>query len=223
MTLPLRAPCGATPSSQSGAARRRVVLATGLGLLAGLGTLAGCDRLGAPKASAFKSLDITGASYARELSLTDGDGRRRSLADLKGKIAVVFFGYTQCPDVCPTTLTNLAEAQRLMGADGDKLVGVFVSVDPERDRPEVLKAYVANFSPAWLGLYGTPDETAAVAKEFKVFYRKVPGKTETSYTVDHTAASYVFDTQGRVRLYVKHATPPAEIAADLKTLLAEGR
>ena len=110
-----------------------------------------------------------------------------------------------------------------MGADGDMLVGVFVSVDPERDRPEVLKAYVANFSPAWLGLYGTPDETAAVAKEFKVFYRKVPGKTETSYTVDHTAASYVFDTQGRVRLYVKHATPPAEIAADLKTLLAEGR
>jgi len=222
VTLPLRAPRGASPTSSADAARRRIALATGLSLLAGAGLLAGCDRVGGPKAPAFKALDITGASYARELSLNDGDGKRRSLADLKGKLAVVFFGYTQCPDVCPTTLSNLAEAQRLLGADGDKLVGVFVSVDPERDKPELLKAYVSNFNPAWLGLYGTPDETAAVAKEFKVFYRKVPGKTETSYTVDHTAASYVFDTQGRVRLYLKHATPPAEIAADLKTLLAEG-
>jgi protein SCO1/2 len=185
-------------------------------------TLTGCDRASSPSKSAFKSLDITGASYGRELSLTDPDGQRRTLGQLQGKLAVVFFGYTQCPDVCPTTLTNLAEAQRLMGPDGDKLVGVFVSVDPERDKPALLKDYVGSFSPQWLGLTGTPDEVAAAAKEFKVFYRKVPGKTETSYTVDHTAASYVYDTRGRLRLYVRHATPPADMAADFKRLLADG-
>ncbi len=201
--------------------QRRLLLVSGL--LTSAALLPGCDRLGAPKASPFKSLDISGATYARELNLRDPDGRRRSLGELKGKLPVVFFGYTQCPDVCPTTLTNLAEAQRLLGADGDKLVGVFVSVDPERDTPALLKSYVGSFSPNWLGLWGTADEVAAAAKEFKVFYRKVPGKTESSYTVDHTAASYVYDTQGRIRLYVRHATPPAELAADLKKLLDEAR
>lgn len=210
------------PSSASlpTAARRRRRLCGGALLAL---ALAGCDRFGPSQASPFKSLDISGASYARELNLRDPEGRRRSLTELKGKLVVVFFGYTQCPDVCPTTLTNLVETQRLLGADGERLVGVFVSVDPERDRPELLKDYVGSFSPNWLGLWGTPDEVAAAAKEFKVFYRKVPGKTETSYTVDHTAASYVYDTQGRIRLYVRHATPPADLAADLKRLLDEAR
>ena len=191
----------------------------GLGGLTLLGLAGGCDRLGGSPKLPFKSLDITGANYARELKLTDPEGRTRQLSELRGKLAVVFFGYTQCPDVCPTTLANLVATQQLLGAEGDKVIGVFVSVDPERDTPALLKEYVSSFNPAWWGLRGSAEETAAAAKEFKVFYRKVPGKTETSYTVDHTAASYVFDTEGRLRLYVRHATPPAELAADLKLLL----
>ncbi len=196
---------------------RRTAL-TGLALAVAL-SLTACDKA-APPAS-FKNLDISGADYAGKFSLTDASGQRRSLADFKGKLPVVFFGYTQCPDVCPTTLTNLAETQRLLGADGDKLVGVFITLDPERDTAELLKAYVDNFNPNWVALRGTAEETMAVAKEFKVFYRKVDGTTPTSYTMDHTAASYVFDTEGRVRLYVRHNTPPADLAADLKTLLAQ--
>ena len=196
-------------------ARRALLLAVAAA------ALAGCDS-GLPGSSkpAFKAIDITGAEYARTLQLSDPDGQLRSLADYKGKVVVVFFGYTQCPDVCPTTLTNLAETQRLLGQDGDKLVGVFVTVDPKRDTATLMKSYVSAFNPNWVGLRGTPDETAAAAKEFKIFYREVPGKTESSYTVDHTAASFVFDPQGKVRLYVRHATPPADLAADLKILLA---
>ncbi|MEO8299423.1 MAG: SCO family protein [Burkholderiales bacterium] len=179
-------------------------------------TLAGCSREAKPS---FKSLDITGADYARRFSLPDADGRVRTLTDFKGKLVVVFFGYTQCPDVCPTTLTSLVETKRLLGADSAKLVAVFISVDPERDTPQLLKSYVSAFDPSFVALRGTPDETAAAAKEFKVFYRKAPGKTPESYTVDHTAASYVFDTEGRLRLYVRHNTPPADLAADLKGLL----
>jgi protein SCO1 len=197
--------------------RRRLLGASGL--LGALPFLAACEQ--APKAS-FKSVDITGAEYARRFTLQDPDGRDRMLSDFKGKLAVVFFGYTQCPDVCPTTLSALVETKRLLGADGDKLQPIFVSVDPERDTPDLLRAYVAAFDPSFIGLRGSPEATAATAKEFKVFFRKVEGKTPTSYTVDHTAASYVFDREGRVRLYVRHATPPAELAEDLKTLLKLG-
>lgn len=195
---------------------RRLILTAGA--LACLGALSACDKA-APPAS-FKSLDITGAEYARKLALTDANGQPFMLSSLKGKVAVIFFGYTQCPDVCPTTLTNLAETQRLLGPDGDKLVGVFVTVDPKRDTANLLKSYVGAFNPNWVALRGSADEVAAAAKEFKVFYREVPGKTESSYTVDHTAASFVFDPQGQVRLYVRHNTPPADMAADIKTLLA---
>lgn len=195
---------------------RRLILTAGA--LAGLTLLSACDKA-APPAS-FKSLDITGAEYARKLALTDANGQPFMLSSLKGKVAVIFFGYTQCPDVCPTTLTNLAETQRLLGPDGDKLVGVFVTVDPKRDTANLLKSYVGAFNPNWVALRGSADEVAAAAKEFKVFYREVPGKTESSYTVDHTAASFVFDPQGQVRLYVRHNTPPADMAADIKTLLA---
>lgn len=190
------------------------------GLLAAL-LAAGCDV--APPPASFKNLDITGAEYANRIDLPDADGQRRTLADFKGKLPVVFFGYTQCPDVCPTTLAQLQETQRLMGADGDKLVALFITLDPERDTPELLKAYIGQFNPHWVALRGSAEETQAAAKTFKVFFRKVDGKTPTSYTVDHTAASYVLDTQGRIRLYVRHNTPPADLAADLKTLLAQAK
>jgi len=189
-----------------------------------VGLLAACDRAAAPPAAApqaFKGIDITGAEYARELSLTDANGKPRTLADFKGKVAVVFFGYTQCPDVCPTTMAELAAVKRELGADGERVVGIFVTVDPERDSAEVLKAYVAAFDPGFVALRGTPDETKAAAKQFKVFYAKVPGKTEGSYTVDHTAGSFVFDTQGRVRLFTRYGSGAPALVHDLKILLAE--
>jgi protein SCO1/2 len=143
----------------------------------------------------------------------------RSLDEFKGKLVAVFFGYTQCPDVCPTTLQQLVEAKRLLGPDGDKLQGLFVSVDPARDTPEILKAYTGAFDPSFIALRGSDDETAAAAKEFKIFYRKAEGATPQAYTIDHTAATYVLDTQGKPRLYVRHGTPAADLAADLKLLL----
>jgi protein SCO1 len=190
---------------------RRAALSLSLGL-----ALTACDR--AAKAS-FKSVDITGADYARSLQLPDADGRIRRLDDFKGKLVVVFFGYTQCPDVCPTTLAALVETKNLLGPEGAKLQGIFVSVDPERDTPAILKAYTSAFDPSFVALRGTPEETAAAAKEFKIFYRKAPGKTPESYTIDHTAAAYVLDAKGQPRLYVRHGMPAAELAADLKLLL----
>jgi protein SCO1/2 len=187
-----------------------------------LGLLAGCDRMGGgPPKESFKAVDITGAEYARELSLTDADGQRRTLADFKGKVTLVFFGYTQCPDVCPTTLGELAAVKRDLGKDGERLQGVFVSVDPQRDTPQVLKAYVSAFDPSFVGLRGTEEETKAAARNFKVFYAQVPGKTEGSYTVDHTAGTYVFDAQGRVRLFVRYGSGAEALRHDLKLLLAE--
>ncbi len=221
------------PSRLTNTDRRRFLGHVSLGMpglaLTGLVTplgLTGCDS-GTPKgpkpapAGTFKSLDISGANYGRHLDLPDFDGRMRHLSDFAGQVVVVFFGYTQCPDVCPTTLSNLSETVALLGPDADRVTAVFVTVDPERDQAAMLKAYVTQFNPRWIALRGTPDDIAAAAKEFKVFYRKVPGKTETSYTIDHTAASYVFDPKGHLRLYVRHATPAKDLAADLKTLLTE--
>ena len=184
--------------------------------------LTACDGTpGSASRPSFKGVDITGAEYARTLSLTDPDGQKRTLADYKGKVVVVFFGYTQCPDVCPTTMAELAEVKRQLGADGARVQGIFVTVDPERDTAGLLKAYVANFGPDIVGLRGTPDEIKAAAKEFKVFYSKVPGKTETSYTVDHTAGSYVFDAKGKVRLFTRYGSGAQALIDDLKILLAE--
>lgn len=189
--------------------------------------LAACDRGStaggsAPAASqvSFHNVDITGAEYARQLELTDPDGRVRTLADFKGKVVVVFFGFTQCPDVCPTTLAELAQVKQSLGPDGERLQGVFVTVDPERDTPELLKAYVTTFDPTFVGLRGDPAQTAATAKEFKVYYAKVPGKSPGSYSIDHTAGSYVFDPQGRVRLFVRYGTGSQALASDLQKLLA---
>ncbi|MDQ2778089.1 MAG: SCO family protein [Pseudomonadota bacterium] len=184
--------------------------------------LSGCGK--PTPTESFKAIDITGAEYARDLSLPDVDGKIRTLADWKGKVVVVFFGYTQCPDVCPTTLLELAQARKALGADGDRVQVVFVTVDPERDTPAILKAYVANFGADFVALRGTPAETAATAKAFKVFYAKVPGESPGSYSMDHTAGSYVFDTQGRIRLFTRYGTGAGvdDLVHDLKILLADG-
>ncbi|MBP6297427.1 MAG: SCO family protein, partial [Acidovorax sp.] len=148
----------------------------------------------------FRGIDVTGAEYARDLPLTDHNGQQRSLKDFAGKVVVVFFGFTQCPDVCPTSMQELAEVKRSLGADGDRLQGIFVTVDPERDTAEMLKAYMGNFDPSFLALRGSPEQLAAVAKDFKIYYKKVEGKTDTSYTMDHSAGSYVYDPAGRLRV-----------------------
>ncbi len=183
-----------------------------------LALMTGCGREAAP---AFKAIDITGADYARELSLSDPDGKPRSLAEFQGRVVVVFFGFTQCPDVCPTTLAELATVRKRLGDRGQKVQGIFVTVDPQRDTAELLKAYLANFDASFVALRGTPEQTMAMAKHFKVFYAKVPGKTESSYTIDHTAGSYVFDTRGRVRLFTRHGTGVDALVNDIEILLAE--
>jgi protein SCO1/2 len=193
---------------------RRHALKT-FALMLALGALAACS----PDTLKFKSIDITGADYAKGFELADHNGAQRSLADFKGKVVVVFFGFTQCPDVCPTALTDLAEVKRLLGPQGDKLQGIFVSVDPERDTPEVLKAYMANFDPGFLAIRPTPAQLPEVAKAFKIFYKKVEGQTPTSYTMEHSAGSYVFDTQGRVRLYTRPAIGAQGLADDIALLL----
>jgi protein SCO1/2 len=167
----------------------------------------------------FTSIDITGADYAKDFSLADHNGQLRSIKDFAGKVVVVFFGFTQCPDVCPTSMAELAEIKKLLGADGERLQGLFVSLDPERDTPEVLKAYMANFDPGFLALRPELDKLPQVAKDFKIFYKKVDGKTPGSYTLDHSAGSYVFDPQGRVRLYSRYGTGAPALAADVKLLL----
>jgi protein SCO1/2 len=183
--------------------------------------LMACDRVGvASSKPAFNGVDITGAEYARNLSLPDQNGQPRTLADFKGKVTVVFFGYTQCPDVCPTTMVELAQVKKALGKDGDRVQGVFVSIDPERDTPEILKAYMASFDPSFVALRGTPEQAQAAAKEFKVFFAKVPGKTEGSYTMDHTAGSYLFDATGKVRLFERYGGGAEALTADIRSLLA---
>ena len=171
------------------------------------------------KQASFKNVDITGAQYAREIALTDHTGVRRTLADYRGKLVTVFFGFVQCPDVCPTTLHDMAEVKKRLGADGDKLQVLFITVDPERDTREVLAQFVPAFDPGFVGLYGSAEETLKVTKEFKVIFEKVPGKTPTSYTINHSAGTYVFDREGRVRLFIRHAAGVDAIVADLKRLL----
>ena len=178
--------------------------------------LTACKDESKPK---FQGVDVTGAEYAKDIPLQDVNGQRRSLKDFAGKVVAVFFGYTQCPDVCPTTLQEFVEVKQALGADGNKLQAIFVSLDPERDTPEVLKAYLANFDDSFVGLHGTPDEIAAVAKDFKIFYKKVPGKTEGSYTLDHSAGTYIYDPQGRLRVYERYGVGSQVVAQDVKALL----
>jgi protein SCO1 len=186
-------------------------------LMMTVAALAACS--GDKPRPAFTNIDITGADYARELSLPDVDGKTRTLAEFKGKVVVVFFGFAQCPDVCPTTLAEIAEVRSKLGADGAKVQPVFVTVDPERDTAAVLKEYVRAFGADVVALRGTPEQTQAVARAFKVFFAKVPGKTEGSYTIDHTAGSYVYDPKGQVRLFVRYGGGADKLQSDLQLLL----
>lgn len=180
--------------------------------------LAGCDKL-VDKPPSFTATDVTGLGYARDFKLTDHNGKQRSLADFRGKVVVMFFGFTQCPDVCPTTMAEMAQAMTLLGEQSKDVQVLFVTVDPERDTQELLQQYVPAFHPSFLGLRGDLAATDAVAKEFKVFHAKVAGKTPETYTMDHTAASFVFDKEGKVRLYVRPGQGPEAIASDIKQLL----
>ena len=174
----------------------------------------------ADKPVSFRNTDITGADYARDFSLTDHNGVRRTLADFRGKAVTVFFGYTQCPDVCPTNLSTMAAVMQALGPAADQVQVLFVTVDPERDTPALLQQYVPAFDARFLGLYGDADETAQVARDFKVFYGKGGDTSGPNYTVDHSAGTYVFDPQGRLRLYVKHGAAAEDIAADVRRLLS---
>jgi protein SCO1 len=191
-------------------------------LLAATGAMAltGCDKLGIGAAAPqFVGIDITGADYAKGFELTDANGKPRKLSDFAGQVVVVFFGFVQCPDVCPTTLAEIAEARKLLGKNGSKLQGVFITLDPERDTPEVMRAYTKGFDDSLVALIPTLAQLPALAKDFKVFYKKVPGKTDTSYTLDHTANGYVFDPQGRIRLVARYGMGAKALAADVAALL----
>ena len=195
---------------------RRLVLS-----LAAAGTLAlaGCERAAPPHH--FNAIDLSGAQYAHDFNLPDFDGKPRTLADFKGKVTAIYFGYTQCPDACPTTLAELASVEKSLGADAARLQVIFITVDPSRDTAALLKNYVTNFRPDFLALRGDEKQTKATADEFKIFYEKVPGKTADTYTIDHISGVYLFDTQGRVRLFAKQDLDPALLTADIQALLAE--
>jgi protein SCO1/2 len=179
--------------------------------------LAGCAE-GGPK---FKSTDITGADFGRTLALNGHDGKRHTLEEFRGKAVVLFFGYARCPDICPTTLADTAQALKALGKDADRVQVLFVTVDPVRDTPEVLAQYVPAFDPRFLGLYGNEEETRRAAKEFKVFYEARKGETPAAYTVDHSGQSYVLDTKGRLRLFVRHDRLAEDLPGDLRELLKE--
>ncbi|HJS39566.1 MAG TPA: SCO family protein [Burkholderiales bacterium] len=177
--------------------------------------VAACDA-GGPQ---FKSTDITGVDYGRALELTDHHGKARRLEDFRGKAVVLFFGFTHCPDVCPTTLADMAQVMRQLGADADRVQVLFVTVDPERDTREALAQYVPAFDARFLGLRGDLEATRRVAKEFKVYFEKRPGATPGAYSVDHSAQTYVLDPQGRLRLFVRHGRIAEDLAPDLRVLL----
>ncbi|CAG0961661.1 SCO1 protein [Burkholderiales bacterium] len=171
------------------------------------------------KPPSFKARDVTGLEYGAKLELPDHHGKLRSLADFKGKVVVVFFGYTHCPDVCPTNLADLAGAMSLLGADAAKVQVLFVTVDPERDQPEMLARYVTAFHPSFLALRGDPEATRRTATDFKVFYEQVPGKTPETYTVNHSTGSFIYDSRGKLRLYASHGIGAEAYASDLRQLL----
>jgi len=177
--------------------------------------LAGCSE--PPR---FVSTDLSKVDWGKDFNLTDHNGKARRLADFHGKAVVLFFGYTQCPDVCPTTLSTMREAMKLLGEDAKRVQVLFVTVDPARDTPQLLAQYVPAFDPSFLGLYADEKTIAALAKDFKVFYAKQPGSTPGNYSVDHSTGSYAFDPQGKLRLLLRHGETPANVTADLKLLLA---
>jgi protein SCO1 len=187
-------------------------------LAAALG-IAACDRLLPNARSPFHAVDVTGAPIGNPLGLADPDGRLRSLGEFRGKVVVVTFGFTHCPDVCPTTLADFASAVKRLGSNGDRVQVIFVTLDPARDTPEMIREYVKAFNPAFIALRGDEKATDKVTRDFKVYAHKRAGKTPAEYTIDHSAQSFVFDPQGRVRLVVGYGLEPEKIAADLRLLL----
>jgi len=192
---------------------KRIAIASLLGIAV---LLAGCDS--SPKAPAFQLTDITGAQFARDFQLIDHNGKPRTIADFKGKVVAIFFGYTRCPDACPTTMGELALVMKELGKDAERLQVLFITVDPERDTPEVLSRYVPAFHPSFLGLYGDAEATARTAKEFKIVYQKQPLK-DGGYSVDHSAGSYLYDTSGRVRLFAQYGQGAQPLLHDIRLLL----
>lgn len=195
---------------------RRRLMRLVLACVGGMPLLLACT----PKAHSFQSTDVTGATFAQDLRIKDHNGNVRTMKDFKGKVTVVFFGFTQCPDVCPTSMTTMAEVKRLLGAQGETLQVLFITVDPERDTQALLKEYMANFDPTFIALRPEPEELKDVASDFKIYFKKVPGSTPTSYTMDHSAGKYIFDTAGRVRLFSAYGADAAAIASDIQGLLS---
>jgi protein SCO1/2 len=195
--------------------RRSFIATAMIGSFAPLGIF-GCS----PGAPSFESTDMTGAAYAKDFRLKDHTGNIKTLADFRGKVVVIFFGFTQCPDVCPTSMSTMAEVKRLLGDQGNVLQVLFLTVDPERDTLPLLKEYMGNFDSTFLALRPEPDQLKGLADDFKVYYKKVDGKTPTSYSMDHSAGKYIFDTQGRIRLFSNYGTEAKVIASDIKKLLA---
>jgi protein SCO1/2 len=190
-----------------------------LTLLTCLLALTACDKPQSPKVP-FANTDVTGLDYAKGFTLTDHTGKRRTLADFKGKVVVVFFGYTHCPDVCPTTLSEMAGILKTLGPEAARLQVLFITLDPERDTPELMASFVPAFDPSFLGLWGEQPDIDKVAKDFKVFAQKIQSKDGKNYTIDHTAGSYVFDDQGHIRLFVRHSLGGDGLLKDLQRLLA---
>ena len=195
-------------------ARRRIAAALACAIV----LLAACDKLFAPK-SPFQGIDVTGSQMGGELKLLDHNGKPRTLADFRGKVVVVIFGYTQCPDVCPTTLADLSSAVKKLGPDATRVQVLFVTVDPKRDTPELLRQYVPAFHPDFLGLYGDEAATKKATSDFKVYAQERAGKTADSYTVDHSAQTFAFDREGRLRLVFGYGMAPDAMASDLRILL----
>lgn len=167
----------------------------------------------------FSATDVTGAQFAQTLNLTDHTGKPRTLEDFKGKVIALFFGYTHCPDVCPTTMTDLKQSMKLLGDDADQVQVLFVTLDPERDTQQVLAQFIPAFDKRFIGLYGTQEQTTAVTEEFKIFASKVENGGKSGYTIDHSAGLYLYDKSGKIRLYVDYGTKPDVLAADIKKLL----
>jgi protein SCO1/2 len=187
-----------------------------------VGALAGAALLGcSPSKLEFESTDLTGAPYAKDFRLKDHEGNVRTMADFRGKIVVIFFGFTQCPDVCPTSMNTMTGVKELLGDLGNAIQVLFITVDPERDQLPVLKAYMQNFDRTFLALRPEPDQLKELAEHFKVYYKKSEGKTPTSYTMDHSAGKYIFDTQGNIRLFSAYGTDAKVIASDIKKLIAD--
>ena len=205
-------------TTKSGAGRARIYWLKALFVSVFAVFLIACS----PEKPQFKSIDLTGADYAKDFALPDQNGQSRSIKDFAGKVVVVFFGFTQCPDVCPTSMVELAAIKKSLGADSDKLQAIFITVDPERDTPEILKAYMGNFDPTFLALRPSMEQLPVIAKDFKIYYKKVDGKTPTSYSMDHSAGSYVYDPKGRLRLYYRYGSGAEALTQDVQLLLKGG-